>query len=83
MRRSNRTQLNAEDTFTCGTNLNIPNAGNGVSESVIRRLIENGFSDEEVCLRTFPTTRDPSVDSPRRRSFMEKIRRIRLEAEST
>lgn len=70
-----RTRMREEDIFSCFTNKNIPTAGEPLDD-LITRLIQNGFTDEEILNKTFPT-HDRSRSNQMRESFLQKIRYLR------
>ena len=55
------------DIHTAGTNL----------DGLILRLIDKGFTDEEILSKCYPTVDDPSRWSDRKKSFMIKLEQLR------
>ena len=74
-----RTRIGEEDIFSCFTSVSIPTAGEPL-DKVIVRLIDAGFTDQQILERTFPT-HDRSRNNPRRENFLRKIRYLREQTE--
>lgn len=75
--RANRINLNDEDMSTCGTTLNIMNAGERF-EPMIRRLVQTtSLDDEAIAARLYPRRDSRRTEGFNR--FVDKIRAIRAE----
>ena len=74
-----RTPIRNVDLFRSDP-IKVNNAGTNLDDLILR-LIDKGFTDEEIVAKTYPTYNDADRWTSRKESFIRKIQQLRGEAD--